>query len=94
MGKREYNDARKAANKRYIDEKTDEVRARLPRGYADKLNKIAELAGTSKAQALKNAIDTLYSAMFDEWICTGRGKTAHGARVQGIRAYKERAYII
>ena len=58
--------AKLAANKRYMDEKLDRIQAYLPRGYADKLNKIAESAGTSKAQALKNAIDTLYSAMFDE----------------------------
>lgn len=55
-----------ATNQRYIDEKTDKIQANLPRGYADKLNKIAESAGTSKAQALKNAIDTLYNALFDE----------------------------
>lgn len=66
MGKREYNDARKAANKRYIDEKTDLIKANLPRGYGDKLNKIAEKTGTSKAQAIKNSIDTLYNALFDE----------------------------
>lgn len=58
--------AKLATNQRYIDEKTDKIQANLPRGYADKLNKIAESAGTSKAQALKNAIDTLYNAMFDE----------------------------
>lgn len=66
MGKREYNDARKAANKRYIDEKTDLIKANLPRGYKEKLNKIAEKTGTSKAQAIKNSIDTLYNALFDE----------------------------
>lgn len=55
-----------ATNQRYIDEKTDKIQANLPRGYADKLNKIAESAGTSKAQVLKNCIDTLYNAMFDE----------------------------
>ena len=55
-----------ATNQRYIDEKTDKIQANLPRGYADKLNKIAEKTGTSKAQAIKNSIDTLYSALFDE----------------------------
>ena len=55
-----------ATNQRYIDEKTDKIQANLPRGYADKLNKIAEKTGTSKAQAIKNSIETLYSALFDE----------------------------
>ena len=58
--------AKLAANQRYIDEKTDKIQANLPRGYTDKLNKIAELAGTSKAQVLKNCIDTAYNALFDE----------------------------
>lgn len=61
MGKREYNDARKRANARYIAEKTDTIKAALPRGYGDKLNKIAEKQGTSKAQVLKNAIDMMYT---------------------------------
>lgn len=58
--------AKLATNQRYIDEKTDKIQANLPRGYADKLNKIAESVGTSKAQVLKNCIDTLYNAMFSE----------------------------
>lgn len=66
MGKREYNDARKAANARYIAEKTDRIQAYLPVGYAAKVQELAEKAGTSKAQILKKAIDALYNAMMDE----------------------------
>ena len=66
MGKRPYNDAKKAANARYIAEKTDVIKAALPRGYSEKVQAIAEKAGTSKAQALKTAIDALYATMFDE----------------------------
>lgn len=65
MGKRVYNEAKKAANARYIAEKTDRIQAYLPMGYAEKVNKIAELQGTSKAQVLKNAIDMLYSAVIE-----------------------------
>lgn len=65
MGKRVYNEAKKAANARYIAEKTDRIQAYLPVGYAEKVNKIAELQGTSKAQVLKNAIDMLYSAVIE-----------------------------
>ena len=64
--KRVYGAAQKRAHERYIAEKTTEVRAALPKEYAIKLNKIAELQGRSKAQVLKNAIDMLYSAMMDE----------------------------
>lgn len=61
-----YTKAKKRANERYIAEKTDTIQARLPRGYGDKLNKIAEKAGTSKAQVLKKCIDMLYSEMFGD----------------------------
>ena len=64
MAKRAYSDAQKAATQRYIAEKTDCIRAYLPRGYAEKVNKLAEKHNTSKAQILKNAIDTLYSIDF------------------------------
>ena len=65
MGKRPFTAARKAANERYIAEKTDKIQAYLPAGYGEKLNKIAEKQGTSKAQVLKNMIDTTYSSEFD-----------------------------
>lgn len=59
-----YTAAKKRANERYIAEKTDTIKAALPKGYGEKLHKIAEKAGTSKAQVLKNAIDLIYSEMF------------------------------
>ena len=65
MGKRALTPARKAANSRYIAEKTETVQAHLPKGYNDKLNKIAEKRGCSKAQVLKDMIDTTYSSEFD-----------------------------
>lgn len=63
---KQYTDGQKASKARYIAEKTDYVAAHLPLGYKDKVNKIAKKAGTSKAQALKAAIDALYATMFDE----------------------------
>lgn len=70
MGKRVYNEARKTANARYIAEKTDMIAAHLPVGYKDKLNRIAELQGCSKAQALKNMIDQAYDVL-----CSATEKT-------------------
>lgn len=63
--KRVYGAAQKRAHKRYIAEKTTEVRAALPKEYAEKLNKIAEKRGCSKAQVLKDMIDAMYSSEFD-----------------------------
>jgi hypothetical protein len=65
MGKRIYNEAKKAANARYIAEKTDRIQAYLPAGYAAKIAAIADQQNTSKAQVLKNAIDMLYSTVID-----------------------------
>lgn len=65
MGKRPYTAARKAATARYIKTKTVSIQAYLPPIYRDKLNKIAEKRGCSKAQVLKNMIDTTYSSEFD-----------------------------
>lgn len=68
MQEKEYKttEARRKSIARYKAEKTVSIQAFLPPEYKDKLNKLAESAGVSKAQILKNAIDTLYSAAFDE----------------------------
>ena len=65
MGKRPYTAARKAATARYIKTKTVSIQAYLPPIYREKLNKIAEKRGCSKAQVLKNMIDSTYSSEFD-----------------------------
>ena len=65
MGKRPYTAARKAATARYIKTKTVSIQAYLPPIYREKLNKIAEKRGCSKAQVLKDMIDTMYSSEFD-----------------------------
>lgn len=65
MGKRPYTAARKAATARYIKTKTVSIQAYLPPIYREKLNKIAEKRGCSKAQVLKNMIDATYSSEFD-----------------------------
>lgn len=56
--------AKREQKARYKAEKTDNIQANLPKGYGEKLHKIAEKAGTSKAQVLKNCIDMMYSEMF------------------------------
>ena len=63
---KQYTNGQKASKARYIAENTDRIQAYLPVGYAAKVQELAEKAGTSKAQILKNAIDMLYSAMMDE----------------------------
>ena len=55
--------AQRAASKRYKAEKTVSIQGYLPPEYKDKLNRIAEKRGCSKAQVLKIAIDMLYSEL-------------------------------
>lgn len=63
--KRVYGAAQKRAHERYIKEKTASIQAYLPPIYREKLNKIAEKRGCSKAQVLKDMIDATYSSEFD-----------------------------
>lgn len=58
-----YAERQKEAKARYIAEKTDRITAYLPRGYSQKVQDIADAAGTSKAQVLRRAIDMLYDAV-------------------------------
>lgn len=66
---RKYKDtdeARQAQNeqkKRYLDEKTDLIKANLPKGYKDKLEYIAQRMNTSKAQVLKTLLDIKYNEL-------------------------------
>lgn len=50
-------------NKRYIDEKTEMIRAHLPKGYKDKLEYITKELNISRAQYIKNCIDTTYNEL-------------------------------
>ena len=59
--KRVYGAAQKRAHERYIAEKTTEVRAALPKEYAQKVEFLAHKMGISKAQVLRIAIDNLFT---------------------------------
>lgn len=58
--------AKLAANQRYIENSTDLIKARLPKGYKDKLHKIAESQGVSMAGFIKNCIDMAYNEIAKE----------------------------
>lgn len=58
--------AKLAANQRYIENSTDLIKARLPKGYKDKLHIIAESQGVSMAGFIKNCIDTAYNEIAKE----------------------------
>lgn len=66
MNKKE--NGRKTENQRkarYIKEKCDTIQAHVQKGYAKKIEYIAEAMHTSKAKALEKCIDTLYN---DLWL--------------------------
>ena len=69
MGKQKYKDtqeayrARLANNQRYKEEKTVNIQANLPPVYAEKLEYISKKMNISRAQFLKNCIDTVYNEL-------------------------------
>lgn len=48
---------------RYNVENYTEIRARMPKEYNEKIEYISKEMNISKAQALRNCIDTLYNAL-------------------------------
>ena len=62
----ERKEARNAQIQRYKAEKTKEIRANLPPVYAEKLEYISKKMNISKAQVLKNCIDTAYNELRED----------------------------
>lgn len=54
---REYTDAQKRAAIKYMKDKTDDVRLRLPKGTKDRWQAAAAVAGVSMTQFVKLAVD-------------------------------------
>ena len=59
----ERKQARNAQIQRYKAEKTKEIRANLPPEYTEKLEYITSKMNISRAQFLKNCIDTEYNEL-------------------------------
>lgn len=62
----ERKEARNAQIQRYKAEKTKEIRANLPPVYAEKLEYISKKMNISRAQFLKNCIDTVYNELRED----------------------------
>lgn len=52
-----YTDAQKKASIKYIQEKTDDIRIRAPKGTKEKWKKAAERCGVSMTQFVIDAVD-------------------------------------
>ena len=52
-----YTEARKKANIKYMQDKTDNIQLRLPRGTRELWKEAAELAGYSMTQYVKMAVE-------------------------------------
>lgn len=59
----EARQAHNAQKQRYLDENTDLIRTRLPKGYKEKLEYITKEMNISRAQYIKNCIDTTYNEL-------------------------------
>lgn len=58
--------AKIAQNARYKAEKTREIRANLPPEYTEKIEYITQKMNISRAQFLKNCIDTVYNELRED----------------------------
>lgn len=56
MGK-EYTEAQKRASIKYIQEKTDDIRIRLPKGTKDRWKAAADLVGVSLTKFVQDAVE-------------------------------------
>lgn len=52
-----YTDARKRANIKYMQDKTDNIQLRLPKGTKDRWKNAAELAGMSMTKYVADAVE-------------------------------------
>ena len=52
-----YTEAQKKASIKYISEKTDDIRIRVPKGLKEKYRMEAEKRGTSMTQFIISAVD-------------------------------------
>ena len=56
MGK-EYTEAQKKASIKYLQEKTDDIRLRLPRGTKERWKAAADAAGVSMTQFVRDVVE-------------------------------------
>lgn len=56
MGK-EYTEAQKKASMKYIQDKTDDIRLRLPKGTKDRWKSAADAAGVSMTKYVQDAVE-------------------------------------
>ena len=55
------SESQKKASKKYIDEKTDEFKIRLPKGYKEKIKEHAEEQGESVNAFFRRAVEEAIS---------------------------------
>ncbi len=58
MGK-EYTDAQKRASVKYLQEKTDDIRLRVPKGTKERWMAAAEQAGMSMTKFVQDAVEKM-----------------------------------
>ena len=58
MGK-EYTEAQKKASIKYMHDKTDDIRLRLPKGTKDRWKAAAEVVGVSMTKFVQDAVESV-----------------------------------
>jgi predicted DNA-binding protein len=59
---REYTEAQKKASIKYMGEKTDDIRLRLPKGTKERWKAAADAAGVSMTQYVREAVEAAIAA--------------------------------
>jgi predicted DNA-binding protein len=59
---REYTEAQKKAAIKYMGEKTDDIRLRLPKGTKERWKAAADAAGVSMTQYVREAVEAAIAA--------------------------------
>ena len=54
---REYTEAQKKASIKYMQDKTDDIRLRLPKGTKDRWKAAADVAGVSMTKFVQDAVE-------------------------------------
>lgn len=86
-----YTEAQKQASMKYLADKTDDIRVRLPRGTKDRWKAAADSAGVSLTVYIRDAVEAAISATNDA-IHTHAAQRSESVQAFILRAISETMY--
>lgn len=86
-----YTEAQKQASMKYLADKTDDIRVRLPRGTKDRWKAAADAAGVSLTIYIRDAVEAAISAT-DDAIHAHAAQRGESLQAFILRAIRETMY--